>query len=65
VAVHGGARHWPGHLHEGLGTSENLPARDAATVDYLIEQDILTQDAAEAWLTESVAKFSGEVAHVG
>lgn len=64
VAVHGGARHWPGKLQMGLGTPCNLPAADAKGIDYLIEQTVVTQEGADAWLRAAVSRHDAEVAHV-
>lgn len=50
IAVLGGARHWPGQLRSGLGSADRLPAGDRDGIDYLIDADCLSREAAEMWL---------------
>ncbi len=50
VAVLGGARHFDGILHDGLGTVTRMPAADAKDVDFLIDADVLNEQAAVSWL---------------
>ena len=57
VGVYGTTRHWPGKVHFGFGRSVNLPDEDAALVDCLIEQDVLTQDAAVEAVRAEIEKF--------
>lgn len=48
--VFAGARRWPGTLAKGLGAPVTLPAQDRAAVDFLIDSDVLGEDAALNWL---------------
>ena len=60
----GGMRHFPGSMHESLGHARNLPAADREGLDFLIEADVLSEDAATAWLTTCLAGQESEVCHV-
>jgi len=60
----GGMRHFPGSMHESLGCARNLPAADREGLDFLIEADVLSEDAAAAWLTTCLAGQESEVCHV-
>lgn len=62
VGVCGEARHWPGTLRSGFGHPAPVPIADREGIDYLIDSDCLSRDAAETWLK---AQLTGsEVAHV-
>jgi hypothetical protein len=50
VAVCGGYRHLPGVLKSGFGTPSDVPAADREGVDYLIDRDVLSEEAATEWL---------------
>jgi hypothetical protein len=61
VGVCGEARHWPGALRSGFGHPAPVPAADREGIDYLIDSDCLSREAAEAWLS---AQLESEVEHV-
>ncbi|MCK6470861.1 MAG: hypothetical protein L6R28_03865 [Planctomycetes bacterium] len=50
AVVFAGARRWPGNLAKGLGAPITLPPQDRASVDFLIDSDVLGEDAALEWL---------------
>ncbi|WP_428937784.1 DUF7192 family protein [Fontivita pretiosa] len=50
VGVCGEARHWPGVLRSGFGCPAPVPAADRENIEYLIDADCLSRDAAVAWL---------------
>lgn len=62
VGVCGEARHWPGVLRSGFGSPAPVPIVDREGIDYLIDVDCLSRDAAESWLRQQVCE--SEVAHV-
>jgi hypothetical protein len=63
VGVCGEARHWPGTLCSGFGRPASVPVPDREGLDFLIDTDCLSRDAAEQWLRGVLAK-SEEVTHV-
>lgn len=50
VAVCGGYRHLPGKLTSGFGIPSEVPAADREGIDYLIDKDVLNEEAASQWL---------------
>ena len=64
VCALGGMRHMPGVMNESLGYAASLPGPDAAGLDYLIESDVLSEEAATQWLTSCMAGAESEVCHV-
>ena len=64
VGAVGGTRHWPGKLHESLGSAEPLPAADRAGLDYVVDTDVLGEDRAVEWLKGCLASQESEVCHV-
>ena len=51
VGIYGRTRHLPGTIHPTYGRTEAmLPAADRAGLDYLIDSDVLSREAAENWL---------------
>lgn len=50
AVVIAGSRRWPGHLSKGLGNPVALPATERAAVDFLIDSDVLGEEAALNWL---------------
>jgi hypothetical protein len=54
VVVCAAARRWPGKLGSGLGYPNGLPAPDRRGLDYLIDSNVLGEDAAVSWLREQM-----------
>lgn len=63
VMAIGGMRHFPGEMSESLGCAKCLPAADRKGIDFLIEADVLSEDAATEWLKTCMAGQTGEVCH--
>jgi hypothetical protein len=61
VVICGAARHWTGALRTGWGTPSALPASDRQGIDYLIDLDVKSRDAAADWLRTQINR---EVNHV-
>jgi hypothetical protein len=64
IAVLGACRHLTGIVNDGLGRAMKLPAADAKGLDFLIDADVLGQDAAIQWLKGCLATQESEVCHV-
>jgi hypothetical protein len=65
VCALGGMRHVPGRMNSGLGCASRLPEADRADLDYLIESDVLSEQAAIDWLRDQWAsKQERELCHV-
>ena len=64
VGAVGGTRHWPGRLHESLGSAAPLPEADRAGLDYVVDTDVLGEDRAVEWLRGCLASQESEVCHV-
>ena len=65
VGALGGMRHWPGKASEGLGSAmRQLPAADRQSCDYAIDADVLSKEAAQQWLRNTMAAQESEVVHV-
>jgi hypothetical protein len=64
VSALGGMRHFPGKHHVGLGCVSVLPTADREGLDYLVEADVLSEDAAVEWLTGCMASQESEVCRV-
>lgn len=62
VGVCGEARHWPGRLASGMGRGSSLPRADRQGLDYIIDADVLSRQAAEEWLKHQMQEK--EVANV-
>ncbi len=60
----GGIRHFPGTKNTGLGSSAELPVGDREGLDYLIDADVLSEQAAAEWLTGCLAGQETEVCRV-
>jgi len=63
ICAIGSMRHFPGAVNKSLGVVTNLLQADHNSVDYMIDADILGEQAAEAWL-RSCLYIEQEVAHV-
>jgi len=61
VGVCGECRHWPGVLTSGFGHPAPVPPADREGIDYLIDADCLSREAAESWLK---SQLGSEVCHV-
>ncbi len=55
VAVCGTMRHLPGRPNVGWGSPCSLPSADRRDVDFLIEQDVLSEERAVEWLKAQLA----------
>src|SRR5262249_42681827 len=55
VGVYGGARRLPGVVNSGFGQRASIPPADRVGIDYLIEHEITTREAAIAWLKSCLA----------
>ena len=64
VGAIGGSRHWPGRLCHSLGSAVNLPEADRAGIDYLVDADVLGEEAAADWLKGCLANTESEACHV-
>ena len=64
VGAVGGSRHWPGRLNMSLGRAANLPEADRQGLDYLVDADVLGEEAAVEWLKGCLANTESEVCHV-
>ena len=64
VGAIGGSRHWPGRLCHSLGSASNLPEADRTGVDYLVDANVLGEEAATEWLKGCLATSETEVCHV-
>jgi hypothetical protein len=58
VIVCAAARRWPGKLRTGLGYPNTLPACDCKNIDYLVDADVLGEEAAVAWLRRHMGENS-------
>jgi hypothetical protein len=61
VGALGAPRHFPGKLREDLGLPANIPAADRQSIDFLIEADVLGEQAATSWLRGCLAGSESEV----
>jgi len=59
VVVCASARRWPGTLGSGLGYPNGLPAPDRRGLDYLVDNNVLGEDAAVSWLREQMSVPTG------
>jgi len=65
VCAIGSIRHFPGAVRKGLGYVTHLPPTDRDTVDFLIDADVLGEQAAIAWLRTCLTNNENkEAAHV-
>lgn len=53
-------RHLPGKLKKGLGRPMTLPAADRARYEYAADADVLSREAAVAWLDKALARTEAE-----
>ena len=56
VGIIGEMRHFPGQISPGYGRAVKLPAADRASCDFVIESDILSKEAAQAWLKACIGQ---------
>jgi hypothetical protein len=50
VGAYGACRHFPGKVTDYLGSAASLPEADRKSVDFAIDADCLSREAAESWL---------------
>jgi hypothetical protein len=63
VMAIGQIRHLPGRMDECLGFPASLPAADRQGIDFLVERDVTSEEAAAEWLTSCMAASAQEVCH--
>ncbi|MFA6134583.1 MAG: hypothetical protein WC869_11270 [Phycisphaerae bacterium] len=64
VGALGSPRHFTGVLNESLGQAANLPVADRLSIDFLVDADVLGEQAAEGWLRGCLAGSESEVCYV-
>jgi len=58
----GAMRHWPGRARPGWGSVARLPEQDRQGLDFVVEANVKSREAAETWLRECVEQARAQAA---